>query len=219
MGEAFLTRRGGGYAFAQIDVEYPEGSTCTCSNGTRTLTAKTTGGKWIFNIPSAGTWTVTATDGDSTSSKSVSITTKWQIEWVSLSFSLVIFDYTRADNPEWEDYQFVEHEIGSDGTLIVASTNASGNSNLVTEDTFDLRNYSTLNMEYKAAGIGSSNNNAFGLVTDGDFLASAHIPQSSSKKTISADISKISERAVFVEIDMQPTSISSKLTVYRIWAE
>ena len=45
MGEAFITRRGGGTPYAVIGVTYPSGSVCTCTNGTLTLTAKGTGGK------------------------------------------------------------------------------------------------------------------------------------------------------------------------------
>ena len=32
MGEAFITRRGGGTPYAVIGVTYPSGSVCTCSN-------------------------------------------------------------------------------------------------------------------------------------------------------------------------------------------
>ena len=71
MGEAFITRRGGGIPYAIISVTYPAGSVCTCANGTRTLTAKDTSGKAMFVIPSAGTWTVKAVSGDKTASSAV----------------------------------------------------------------------------------------------------------------------------------------------------
>ena len=61
MGEAFIVRRGRGVPYAIIGVTYPAGSVCTCADGTRTLTARDTSGKAVFVIPSAGTWTVTAT--------------------------------------------------------------------------------------------------------------------------------------------------------------
>ena len=56
MGEAFITRRGGSSAkvYAVIGVTYPSGATCTCTNGSKTLTAKDTSGKAIFVIPSGG---------------------------------------------------------------------------------------------------------------------------------------------------------------------
>ena len=91
MGEAFITRRGGGIPYAAIGVTYPSGSVCTCTNGTLTLTAKDTSGKAIFVIPSAGTWTVTAVSGSKSTSKTVSITAEGQVETVTLTYGLYIF--------------------------------------------------------------------------------------------------------------------------------
>ena len=86
MGEAFITRRGGGTPYAVIGVTYPSGSVCTCTNGTLTLTAKDTSGKAIFVIPSAGTWTVTAVKGSDSASKAVSITAEGQAATVTLVY-------------------------------------------------------------------------------------------------------------------------------------
>lgn len=76
----------GGKLFAVIAVTYPAGSTCTCANGTKTYTAKDTSGQWIFRIPSAGTWTVTATDGTNTKTQEVSITAEQQAEKITLAY-------------------------------------------------------------------------------------------------------------------------------------
>ena len=92
MGEAFITRRGGGTPYAVIGVTYPSGSVCTCTNGTLTLTAKGTGGKAIFVIPSAGTWTVTAVSGSKSTSKTVSITAEGQVETVTLIFETILWE-------------------------------------------------------------------------------------------------------------------------------
>ena len=78
--------------YAIIGVTYPAGSTCTCTNGSKTLTAKDTTGKALFVIPSAGTWTVTAVSGSKSTSKTVSITAEGQAETVALMFKLVLFD-------------------------------------------------------------------------------------------------------------------------------
>jgi hypothetical protein len=77
--------------YAIIGVTYPAGSTCTCTNGSKTLTAKDTTGKALFVIPSAGTWTVTAVSGSKSKSKAVSITAEGQIETVTLTYELYIF--------------------------------------------------------------------------------------------------------------------------------
>ena len=94
MGECFITRRGGGIskAYAVIGVTYPAGSTCTCTDGAKTLTLKNTSGQGLFLIPYAGTWTVTTTDGTNTKSESVEITTEGQIISITLSYGLFLFD-------------------------------------------------------------------------------------------------------------------------------
>ena len=102
MGEAFITRRGGGTPYAAIGVTYPSGSVCTCTNGTLTLTAKDTSGKAIFVIPSAGTWTVKAVKGSQSASKAVSITAEGQVETVTLSYELVLFNNGVVSGYAWD---------------------------------------------------------------------------------------------------------------------
>ena len=78
--------------YAVIGVTYPSGSTCTCTNGRKTLTTKDTSGKAMFIIPSAGTWTVTAVSGSKSKSIAVSITAEGQVEVVTLIYELILFD-------------------------------------------------------------------------------------------------------------------------------
>lgn len=94
MGSCFITRRGGGTskAYAAIGVSYPEGSTCTCTDGAKTLKLKNTSGQGIFLIPYAATWTVTAVSGSKSTSKTVSITAGGQVETVTLTFETILFD-------------------------------------------------------------------------------------------------------------------------------
>lgn len=78
MGEAFLTRRGGGASVdggvkgAVIGVTFPEGATVSVSNGTKTYTSKDTDGNTAFSVE-AGTWTVTAALGEDSDSKEVTV--------------------------------------------------------------------------------------------------------------------------------------------------
>ena len=88
----YVMSGGGAKLFAAIGVTYPAGSTLTCTKGTKTLKAKNTSGQWVFAIPDAGTWTVTATDGTNTKSQSVSITSEGQFESVTLSYQLHLFE-------------------------------------------------------------------------------------------------------------------------------
>ena len=76
---------------AVIAVTYPEGSICTCSNGTKTLTARDTSGKALFNVPT-GEWTVSCTDGSRTKSVTVSITQEGQCESVELMYRLYLYN-------------------------------------------------------------------------------------------------------------------------------
>ncbi len=101
MGECFIMRRSGcgsfSNAFAVIAVTYPEGSICTCSNGTKTLRANDTGGACLFSLPEAGEWTVTITDGKRAKSKTVSITRRCQAENVALLYDLLLYDHGVKD--------------------------------------------------------------------------------------------------------------------------
>ena len=88
----YVLSGGVGKVYAVIGVTYPAGSTCTCTNGSKTLTAKDTTGKALFVIPSSGTWTVKAVKGSKSTSKAVSITAEGQVETVTLIFDLILFD-------------------------------------------------------------------------------------------------------------------------------
>lgn len=90
-GRTNAKNNGGGKAFAAISVTYPAGSTCTCTDGTKTLTLKSISGQGFFLIPYAATWTVTAVSGSKSKSKAVSITAEGQVETVTLTYGLYIF--------------------------------------------------------------------------------------------------------------------------------
>ena len=69
-----LNMTGGGGGIATIFVSYPYSSTLTCTNGTITLTATnptTSRANAFFNVPSTGTWTITAKNNSFTASNTV----------------------------------------------------------------------------------------------------------------------------------------------------
>ena len=76
---------------ATINITYPAGSTCTCSDGITTLSAPDTSGTWVCTVPNAGTWTVSSTDGDRSKSADVVITTDGQTESVTLQYITYLF--------------------------------------------------------------------------------------------------------------------------------
>ena len=96
MGECFIPRKNNSSSanssFAIIAVTYPEGSACTCSNGSLIFTDENTNGQVIFNVPEIGTWTVSCTDGTNSKSVTVEITAEGQCESVELSYALILFD-------------------------------------------------------------------------------------------------------------------------------
>lgn len=116
MSKCFIEGMGGGGGgtgklFAAIGVTYPAGSTLTCTSQQtgKVLTAKPKNAdntEWVFAIPEAGYWTVTATDAaDATKTKSASfeITTEGQFESVELSYALVIIENgTPVQGYAWE---------------------------------------------------------------------------------------------------------------------
>lgn len=70
--------------FAVIYAHYKPGAVCVCSDGVTTLTAGDTSGDYVFLLPNAGTWTVTATLDGLPSSYTVAITHRYQCEQVLL---------------------------------------------------------------------------------------------------------------------------------------
>ena len=146
---------GAGELRSVIAVIYPEGSICTCSNGTRTLKARDTSGKALFNVP-VGEWTVKAEDTAAGKSKSanVSITEEGQCKSVTLPYDLVLYsvgnmhtetggnwtttDYSRAG---WGGFTNVPPENTDEGLSISPGTQICvfGKANKV-----DLTKYSKL---------------------------------------------------------------------------
>ena len=152
---------------ATINITYPSGSTCTCSDGTTTLSAPDTSGTWACIVPNAGTWTVAATDGVENTSESVSITTDGQIVAIELSYLLWLYKSGNTYNAVTGGWSVSEHPStgGSfDGVLtlndnsMLLSTEAWGGSvgyaNAFTNNSIDLTKINTL--KFKITGIGNT---------------------------------------------------------------
>lgn len=152
---------------ATIDITYPAGSTCTCSDGTTTISAPDTSGTWTCIVPNAGTWTVAATDGVENTSESVSITTDGQIVAIELSYLLWLYKSGNTYNAVTGGWSVSEHPStgGSfDGVLtlndnsMLLSTEAWGGSvgyaNAFTNNSIDLTGVNTL--KFKITGIGNT---------------------------------------------------------------
>lgn len=141
---------------ATINITYPAGSTCTCSDGTTTLSAPDTSGTWACIVPNAGTWTVTSTSGTETDSKAVTITTDGQSTSVELSYALFLFKPNAPSDiiaGEWE--MPANSAVTAKAELTVKSVNNFNNNRLIsarTKGQIDLTEYSTLQATCKASG-------------------------------------------------------------------
>ena len=195
---------------AVIAVTYPEGSVCTCSNGTKTLKARDTSGKALFNV-FTGTWTGTATDGSKTASKSVTIADAGQAVNVALSFTLYLrrgIDDCSADTGGWisEARAWGENVAGagapivdkSNITWIVLTQNYAKGGLYRTVNKIDLSQYNTLvveltvnstdsHPEYFTFGIWSE----LGTYYRYNMAAYWNPTNNISSTTISIDISKL----------------------------
>ena len=144
------------YFSATINITYPAGSTCTCSDGTTTLSAPDTSGTWACIVPNAGTWTVTSTSGTETDSKAVTITTDGQSTSVELSYALFLFKPNAPSDiiaGEWE--MPANGAVTAEAELTVKSVNNYNGYILIsarTKGQIDLTEYSTLQATCKASG-------------------------------------------------------------------
>lgn len=161
--DAYVYNAGAWYKFssvfsATINITYPAGSTCTCSNGTTTLAAPNTSGTWACTVPNAGTWTATATDGNDSTNKSISITADGQTENVVLSYTLVLYE-KNGETVDWS-YKAYDYSVPSVNMTLdtLESQNGEGNARLPTLYTtvkHDISSYDTLYGSFDMTGSGS----------------------------------------------------------------
>lgn len=176
---------------ATINITYPAGSTCTCSDGTTTLSAPDTSGTWACIVPNAGTWTVTSTSGKETDSKTVTITTDGQSISVELSYALFLFKPNAPSDiiaGEWE--MPGNSTVTAEAELVVKSVNNyNGNRTLSarTKGQIDLTEYSTLQATCKASG---GSDTKLEVYSGSSVVASAAI--GTSLTTVTVDISALS---------------------------
>lgn len=146
---------------AYIKVTYPPGWTCTCSDGSTTLTAPDTSGNYTFAVHNSGDWVIKCTfDSYTMTSKTYTVSTDG--EYIDYSFTI----RTRViDNGTFNKTMSAKAIVIGDGkhTSAVAATysssggiatiysgNTSSLSNVVgclgMDDTIDLRIYSKVKL-------------------------------------------------------------------------
>lgn len=176
---------------ATINITYPAGSTCTCSDGTTTLTAPDTSGTWVCTVPNAGTWTVTSTSETETDSKAVTITTDGQSTSVELSYALFLFKPNAPSSiisGEWE--MPANSTVTAEAELtvkLVNNFNGDRNWSACTKGQIDLTEYSTLQATCKASG---GSKTKLEVYSGSSAVASAAI--GTDLTTVTVDISALS---------------------------
>ena len=228
---------GGSKVVASIVVTYPAGSTLTCTLGSKVLTAKDTSGKWVFGLPSTGNWVVKAVSGSKSKSKAVSITAEGQVETVTLTYELVIYDAGSFGK-------------NTNGTIFDAKKSDDNNASSITKNSaymlwecganawcifyinpkvscagyktlkISLTNAST-NIDSDDAGIGKfglkSNNN-----TDSSgFVAKTTFNSLSGSQTLSLNVSNVGTTAYYVAMQFGTPSPDGSFSarVTKIWLE
>lgn len=219
---------------ARINVVYPAGSTCTISNGAKTYTAPSTGGYWECDVDSAGTWTVTATNGPQSASQSVSITASGQTAGVTLSYTLYLYkagDWREAVTGGWTAY--AKSSTSSDGQASMPAVTYNSDNVVVsvqsqygypagmycTNKKVDLTKYSTLKLD----GLCSVDRayitvwSAIGNYTQDNIVANAQFTNR-SRGTVTLDISSLSGE-FYVGFKFLGSQASPAMTMYNLYAE
>lgn len=175
------------YFSATINVTYPAGSTCTCSDGTTTLTAPNTSGSWTCIVYNAGTWTATATDGDKSKSADVVITTDGQTESVTLLYITYLFK-------DGETYDSLtggwQGTVNAEKQALQLIVQAGKPQNVHTKSKVDMTDYSTISVKTDA----NVHNVSLYLIIEDSLAASKPVAKAelnTASDEVSLDISNI----------------------------
>ncbi len=214
--------------YAVIRVTYPSGSTCTCTNGSKTLTAKDTSGKALFVIPSAGTWTVTAVSGSKSTSKTVSITAEGQVETVTLMYGLYIFKNGSGLTSGYsiKSNSMISAPTVSDDTISWSGNSDSGGVAFYIDPAVALSGYTKLCVDFECSynyggnygmGFGVGTDAATGLmITNTSWTAkvTSTAQGTIARNTVQCDISALTD-SEYIKI----VGSYSAGKVYNIWLE
>lgn len=111
---------------ATIDVTYPVGAACTCTDGITTINAPDTTGRWNLIVPRAGEWLIRAVDGDRNASDSVVITMDGGYRATTLEFFVAYINVTYPSGSNKVQLWY----INSYGTKIEVGTHVIGTNDI-----------------------------------------------------------------------------------------
>lgn len=172
---------------ATINITYPAGSTCTCSDGTTTLSAPDTSGTWACIVPNAGTWTVSSTDGDKSKSADVVITTDGQTESVTLLYITYLFKDGETYDSLTGGWQGM---VNAEKQALQLYASAGKTANAWTKSKVDMTDYSTISVKTDA----NVPNVSLSLIVEDSIVASKPVAKAelnTASDEVSLDISNI----------------------------
>ena len=205
-------------AFGYIIASFPAAAaSCTCSSGGTVLEADAAGlarGQFVFEVPAAGTWTVTISNGTDTKSESASITTAGQAEVVKLSFSLYLFSEGAGVSEGFTFNSVRPGEWTQSNDFIQWSTRVAIGNALYVTPTLDVSNYTTLVFELEGISKNSGStvaqtNITIGVGADvpktaadgGTWAAKTTVAYSTTRAVYNVDITNITGTApLYVKI-------------------
>ena len=208
--------------YAVIGVTYPSGSTCTCTNGSKTLTAKDTSGKAIFVIPSAGTWTVKAVKGSQSASKAVSITAEGQIATVTLTYDLYIF---KSGSGLTSGYSVEGSGNVSKNSISWSGSSDSGGISMYIKPAVALKDYTKLCVDFECS-YNYGGNYGMGFGVGKDAATSSMITNTSWTAKVTNGANPIARNTAQCDISKRTDSEYIKVVgsysagkIYNIWLE
>lgn len=127
-------------------VNFPAGSSCSITNGSRTFNAPDDAvalGRYTFPIPTSGSWTATCTDGTHTASKTLTFSSQYIYYVTTLAYELVLFD-AGSYAPETGGWS----KSGDTLSISATTTSMDGATDTVrTKNKISVSGYSTLHFQ------------------------------------------------------------------------
>lgn len=105
-----------------INITYPAGATCTCTDGITNFRAPNTSGRWSVAVPRTGIWKITAFDDEHTTTRNVEITEDGQTVDITCDFFISYIDVVYPV----ETFKVVLWYINSYGNKVEVGVDTSG---------------------------------------------------------------------------------------------